>query len=341
MVKSETSINNDNSDIIEHFKSKITSESGKIDFLNGININKTEDFYWEKVKHKETKTYSFNYYLKYPFANSKLQELIATYKQKDYELTQELDKYLDIANNIESTEQIAATISALKKLRENFIDRRQDKADLAIEKLYSYYKNAEIKVLSNASEKLCFSLYLDGKELETAIKPMVKSNCARIVNLNKAGNAWELQYDSQDCYPDEENYFTISLYLPKNRIKKNVFIDVTQNIAKISLVGEITIKKDSMGTGNKCSLSIKSEYTSPLSIESIKLEFGKNNILNVSDLHKRFEGGGIYTLDVTIPKSISLDNKTGIINGYISYKSVNSAKILNYRIYKYRYNLSL
>lgn len=109
------------------------------------------------------------------------------------------------------------------------------------------------------------------------------------------------------------NSITLFLYLPKNKIKNNIFIDIPQNMAKISsiLVGEIAIKKDSLSVNNKCSLSLKPEDSSPLSIESISLDFVTNNILHIKDMHKQFKGGGIYKLEVSIPENISLNSKTG------------------------------
>jgi len=341
LVKSETSINNNQSNIIENFKSNISSESGKIDFLNGININKVVDFYWEKVKNKKSKTYNYNYYIKYPFNNGKLNELIATYKKKDTELTQELEKCLKELDNINSTEQIASTINELKQLRERFIDRRQDKADLAIEKLYNLYKSADFKILSNKSGNISFYLSINNKDISTTVKPTIKSNCAKIIGLKKEGESWVLNYNSEDCYENEENYVMLYLKLPNRRIKKKIYIDITQDMAKISLIGDITLKRDTITKNNTCSLSIKSEYTSPLTIESIKLEFTANKTISFDKLDKTFEGGGIYNLNLALPENTTIDNSTGFISGYITYKSVNSDKKHTYRIYKHRYNLCL
>lgn len=341
MVKSESSINNTESDIIEHFKSSIKSESGKIDFLTGININKVEDYYWEEIKNRKTKVISYNYHLKYPFPEFQLHELIVKYKKKDKELTDELEKYLSLVANIESTEDISTAISALRMLRGNFIDKRQDKADLAIEKLKSFYKNTDIKILQKSSNKICFTLHLDGKELGTGKKPIIKTNCARILELNKKGNIWELEFDSQDCYPEEENFVNISINLPGNRIKKKIYFDITESLAKISVVGNILVKRDTISKENRCILSIRSEYGSPLYIESIRLDFNEDQIFTKNNLHKRFEGKGLHNLDVDLPNDVNISNKSGEVTGYIIYKSENSEKNLSFKLYRYNYIISL
>lgn len=339
IIKTERTIDNNQSTLVENFKSKIISESGKIDFLNGININKAIDFYWEKLKDKKTKTYSFNYYIKYPFTQTELNSLIDNYKKKDKELTLELERCLEKTDNITSTEQIATTIIELKQLREKFIDKRQDKADLAIEKLNNMYRSADIQVLENRAGSISFSLSINNKSISSIIKPRIRSNCIKIVDLKKAGEKWILKYTSEDCYEDEENFVLLYMRLPNKSIKKKIYIDITQGKAEISLVSNIVIQKDTIAKENQCNLTLRSKYSSPLIIESINLEFKSGKPIILDKLDKILKGEGIHNISFTLPLDTSIEGDSDFVNGYISYKALDSDKKQTYKIYKHRYNL--
>lgn len=67
----EMNYNNSINSFLETFKSSTTSQTGDVNYLQGISITKVEEFYWEKLYDKKSKITRFNFHIKYPFLNLK------------------------------------------------------------------------------------------------------------------------------------------------------------------------------------------------------------------------------------------------------------------------------
>lgn len=332
----KTEINND--DIFENFTNTISSTSGKIDFINGLSVNKIDEFYWEKIKNRKTKKIHYNYHIKYPFSNMELQALIDEYKFKDSQLTEELNKLVDEIPNVKTIEKIKTNVEALKVLKKSFIDKRQDIANITIQKYINLVKNAEIQEITNEMGIYEFSILINGSKINTSAVPKVSSNCANVISNKKENNVWTIKYNVKDCFEDEANYININFKFPFTRLKKKVIFNVCDSKFDININTPITFKKKA--DKYIATIQLNSEYNTGFSVESLIFEFKGINPIHINNINKKFKKNKIYSLIVSFNIDKDLLEKikdTDTLNGYLTYKSLLTEEVKTYRIYKNKF----
>lgn len=344
-VRSESKISKseiNNEDIYENFTNTISSISGKIDFLSGLSVNKIEDFYWEKIKDKETKKYSFIYHIKYPFSSDELQALIDEYKFKDNELTETLNKLIEEIDSVSTIEEITTNVYTLRSLKKSFIDKREDLTELTIQKYINLVKKADIEEITNETGIFRFAILINGNRINAAQNPQISSNCANITSNTKDVNIWTIKYDAKDCFEDETNYINISFNFPFATLKKKIFFNVGESKFDISINSPVLIKQE-MNEGEKifkAYIQLKSEYPSAFEVESAIIEFENINPIRINNIAKRFEKNKNYTLIINLSlneQQLNEIKKTTSLNGYITYKSLLTEETKTYRIYRNKF----
>jgi hypothetical protein len=76
---------------IERFKNTSTLETADIPSLKGLSLNKVSEFYWEKLKDKQSGEISVAYHVMYPFSKLQLQQLLDEFNKKEQEMTNQLN----------------------------------------------------------------------------------------------------------------------------------------------------------------------------------------------------------------------------------------------------------
>lgn len=340
-VRSESKLTKEeknNDEIFENFTNTISSVSGKIDFLSGLSVNKIDEFYWERIKNRKTKKYHFNYHIKYPFSSMELQALIDEYKFKDSQLTDELSKFTDNISNVKTIEEIKSNVEALRILKKSFIDKRQNIAELTIQKYINLVKNAEIKEIANEMGIFRFSILINGHKVSTSVTPKISSNCANITSNKKNNNIWTIKYDAKDCFEDETNFININFRFPFTTLKKKVLFNVCDAKFDININTPITFEKRE----NKYAaiIQLNSEHHTGFSVESLILEFKDMKPVHVNNINKRFIKNKVYSLLVFVKineKMLEKIKETDTLNGYITYKSLLTEETKTYRIYKNKF----
>ncbi|MGB5989816.1 MAG: hypothetical protein WBG43_08770 [Marinifilaceae bacterium] len=340
-VRSESKLTKEeknNDEIFENFTNTISSVSGKIDFLNGLSVNKIDEFYWERIKNKKTKKYHFNYHIKYPFSSMELQALIDEYKFKDSQLTDELSKFTNNISNIKTIEEIKSNVEALRILKKSFIDKRQDIAELTIQKYINLVKNAEIKEIANEMGIFRFSILINGNKVSTSVTPKISSNCANITSNTKNNNIWTIKYDAKDCFEDETNFININFRFPFTTLKKKVLFNVCDAKFDININTPITFEKRE--NRYAAIIQLNSEHHTGFSVESLILEFKDMKPMHVNNINKRFIKNKVYSLLVFVKineKMLEKIKEADTLNGYITYKSLLTEETKTYRIYKNKF----
>jgi hypothetical protein len=340
-VRSESKLTKEeknNDEIFENFTNTISSVSGKIDFLSGLSVNKIDEFYWERIKNRKTKKYHFNYHIKYPFSSMELQALIDEYKFKDSQLTDELSKFTDNISNVKTIEEIKSNVEALRILKKSFIDKRQNIAELTIQKYINLVKNAEIKEIANEMGIFRFSILINGHKVSTSVTPKISSNCANITSNKKNNNIWTIKYDAKDCFEDETNFININFRFPFTTLKKKVLFNVCDAKFDININTPITFEKRE----NKYAaiIQLNSKHHTGFSVESLILEFKDMKPVHVNNINKRFIKNKVYSLLVFVKineKMLEKIKETDTLNGYITYKSLLTEETKTYRIYKNKF----
>ncbi len=329
----------------QSFSGTITSQSATQDFLHGISKVNVSDFYWEKLQEKSTKAVYYQYFIKYPFSQWDLEKLVADFKMKDRELTEELEKTLARLNTFTSIEELRECKSILTSLHQYFIDQRKTKAQIGIEKSMQLLASVIIRNEGSTLGNLRYGLYIDNRIVTFSARPTITAPCA-IIEDRKIGTAiCQLKYRYDECYGDVDNKIKVSYNIPEGKKAENTFyFDINENKAELNLIGTIRINagmiEEDVVKNASCKVEFSSKFDNPATITNITLEWKQNGIIIDVPMNQTVQGKGTHVVEFIIPAipmaSVSTmlfpENK---VNGSVSYTSGSQTQRI--RIYQKDY----
>lgn len=201
-----------------------TSKIAKMPAIQGVSITKA-DTYQELFKNKKTGEIYYNLYVKYPFSQFDLVELVTAYEQHEKEIDERIAGYEDGLDNIESVEQIDEAIMALKALSSEVGDEdtRYITIDGIVKRYNSVYDNIIIDVIDKSSSKVTVRLVYDGKTVTTSQKPRTTSNCATQFNVKSKDDCTVIFFNSEYCYDQDDNYVEVRFKIGPRFTKEKIF----------------------------------------------------------------------------------------------------------------------
>lgn len=305
-----------NNEINSAFSQSIISKANKVPYVQGISVNKADEFYWEKIKDKKAGTFYFNYYIKYPFSDGELGKLVAEYKREDQKLTDRLNTLEAEVDMVSSVEQIKNAIDELQSLKEELEDRRGDKAALLIIRYRNLYSEISIHDNGSALGSINYSLMLSGRKIATAARPNIKSNCATIVNqsLGKEDNI--ITYTYEGCYEDQENTLSVQYRLGNVTLMKQFYISLSEG--KLTLKVKSPIGISIYPDGVKASIPVDAAYATPFSIAKIDFAFSSSPMYTSEGINMRAsKGTHSIAVEVKADDVKRYVKKTGLVDGTI------------------------
>ena len=201
-----------------------TSKIAKMPAIQGVSITKA-DTYHEVYKNKKSGETYYNFYAKYPFSDFDLVELVTAYETHEKEIDEQIKSYEDALGNIETVEQIDSSITALgalnKELGED--DGRTERVNGIVNRYVKIYDNISIEIVENNPGKAIVKLVYDGKTITTSQKPRVSSNCADQFDAKNLGDKIVVNYKSEYCYAQDDNFIEIRFRFGSKYVKKQVY----------------------------------------------------------------------------------------------------------------------
>lgn len=331
-------------EFLEEYTSKTTSKAGNHAYLKGISLSKATDYYWEKQR--ENRIEKVFYYIKYPFTEADIQNLITEWKKQEEQLTQRLDTLQLKENNYNTVESILTEIEELQYLSDFFVDQRKATAEISIKKLENKLSAIQLVQEIDSLGLFKYELKLGNKPIKTAQKPTIKSNCAEITEIETEGQYGTIMYSYDRCQVDEDNFLEIDYSFEEWNLHHLAPFDVSSE--KISIVNNSDISFSSVHKSFfkkdhtiKCHFTIYSESPVPFTVDKIELipKLCKRNcnryynyknfpVIIIENIHKEFCGKGNHSFEViaNVPKSKSKQwaSQNGIstkISGKIYYSS--------------------
>jgi hypothetical protein len=335
------------SQFYQSYSDVVTTQSGKRDYLQGVSAAKVEDYYWEKSTDKKSKEVRCQYFIKYPFTKFDLDELIADFREKDAQLTSEMNKALSLLDDFTSIEEIQQSQSQLSKLMTIFIDERKAKCETGIEKSKALLASAYIADAGSELGMVRYSLKIGNKAVSCSKKPTINANCARIGDRKLGEVVCEVAYLYDECYDEPGNSIKIVYSFSNTKAEKEFYFDVAENKAELVISGNIRIDggkiNGDMVSGATCVIPLKSKFDSPVEVSKIILEWPESSIMVEMPINEIYKGKGQHELRFEIPKDLPISkistatNPHVKVNGTIMYNSVNTGKSSVIRIYKNDY----
>lgn len=200
------------------------STIAKMPAIQGVSITKAET-YQELYKNRKTGETYYVLYVKYPFSQFDLVELVTTYEKHEQEVDDKIAGYEEGLDNIENVEQIDAALLALKALSGEVgpDDSRYFTIDGIKKRYEKIYDNIIIDVVNKSSSKVTVRLVYNGKTIATSQKPRTSSNCATQFNVKTEGENMVVYFDSEYCYDQDDNYVEVRFKLGPKYVKERIF----------------------------------------------------------------------------------------------------------------------
>ena len=220
----EKNVEDGNASISTSLKIESTSKIAKMPAIQGVSITKAET-YNELYKNKKTGEEYYNLYVKYPFSQFDLVELVTAYEKHEKEIDQRIAGYEEGLDNVETVEQVDAAIIALKALEDEIGDEddRTSKVDGIIKRYNSVYDNIILDVVNKSSNKITIRLVYNGKTITTSQKPRMSSNCADQFSMKNEGSNMVINFNSEYCYDQDDNYVEVRIKVGPKFVKEKIY----------------------------------------------------------------------------------------------------------------------
>ncbi len=334
-------------ELYQSFSNVITTQSGKRDYLQGVSASNVVAFYWEKLVDKQTKAVKYQYFVKYPFSQFDLEDLVQDFRAKDAALTEEMDKVLILLDTYTTIEELIQCQSQLSKLEAIFIDERKSKCQVGIERCKALLASAYLADAGSELGKVRFSIKIGDKVVRCARIPIINSQCAKIQDRRLGIDVCEISYLFDECYDEPGNNVKVTYSFGNTRPEKMFYFNITETKAELMISGNIRIQGgDVVGdkvTNAVCVIPIKSKFDSPCAVTNVKLEWKELGIILDLPVTDTFSAKGQHDLRVTIPNELPISKISNAVkpvkqlNGSILYNSVKTGKSSAIRIYRMDY----
>ena len=335
-------------ELYQSFSNVITTQSGKRDYLQGVSASNVVAFYWEKLTDKQTKAVKYQYFVKYPFSQFDLDDLVADFRAKDLLLTEEMNKVLSLLDTYTTIEELIQCQSQLSKLEQIFIDERKSKCQVGIERAKALLASAYLADAGSELGKVRYSIKIGDKTVRCARVPAINSQCAKIEDRKLGIDVCEITYRFDECYDEPGNNVKVSYSLGLTKPEKMFYFDVAETKAELMISGNIRIMggevSGDMVTNAVCVIPIKSKFDSPCAVTNLKLEWKEFGIILDLPVTDTYSGKGQHDLRVTIPNGLPISKVSNAVkpvkqlNGSILYNSVKTGKSSAIRIYRMDYS---
>jgi len=331
-------------ELYQSFSNVITTQSGKRDYLQGVSASNVVAFYWEKLTDKQSKAVKYQYFVKYPFSQFDLDDLVADFRAKDLLLTEEMNKVLSLLDTYTTIEELIQCQSQLSKLEQIFIDERKSKCQVGIERAKALLASAYLADAGSELGKVRYNIKIGDKIVRCARIPVINSQCAKIEDRKLGIDVCEITYRFDECYDEPGNNVKVAYSLGNVKPEKMFYFDVAETKAELMISGNIRIMGGDVSgdivTNAVCVIPIKSKFDSPCAVTNLKLEWKEFGIILDLPVTDTYSGKGQHDLRVTIPNGLPISKVSNAVkpvkqlNGSILYNSVKTGKSAAIRIYR-------
>lgn len=216
---------------VQTIEKNTTTKIANMPAFQGISLSKA-DVYYEHYVHKKTKESYYDYYILYPFSDFELQELIDTYNAQEKVINDKIDNYKNTLDDIDEIDVLLENISQMRTLKEEYKDDYTKYAEL--ENIITMYndviKGIYIEVLENYNNDNTGTLEIQLKYAEKIMKtnslPQLRSECARDFNKRHDGYKIILNFNTFDCFEQDDNYVEVRFNFGKRKLSKKININL-------------------------------------------------------------------------------------------------------------------
>jgi len=290
---------------------------------------KIKSVYCEKAKAKKPNKKNYLCYIKFPFDKEEFSEAIRVFVS-DYELTATLGMLSERLKEYKTIRELSNIWQELMFLTPKFSDDdiRKIKCDETMSKVEAGFNNIVITEKLNTPGKLIVTQTLNDRALISLKPPTIKSNCARILNVEKYEEQWAIEYSYSQCKRSQKNAISVEFDNNFNKSSKDVFFNAAEESVEVELSrSKITITKSGLIT-----IFISSRYRGNILLDKIILRYNDLNFTE-TQLNQELKGAGLYNISFNLPHDFNKVNVDKAIRGELYFKSQKTGQKGVYRFY--------
>lgn len=204
----------------------VKSTTDKIPFLQSISLTKISDFYWEKYYNKKSGETRYDYFVKYPFSDRELDDLVAEFNAKQAKINATIEQMKQELETFTQIEAIAKNMGELRALVPEFAaeDPRIKVVDELVNTYRSQYKYISVEQVEHKDKRVALCLVLNGRVVTTAQIPTHKSSCADRITKSVAGGEIIVTYDDYVCRAGDDNWIDLTFKFGTNFVTSRINI---------------------------------------------------------------------------------------------------------------------
>ena len=220
---SQKTIDNGNSSSNKTLTIESVSKIANMPAIQGVSITKA-DTYHEIYRNKKSGESYCLLYVKYPFSQFDLVELVSAYESHEKEIDDRIQAFEDGLETFESVDDVNKSIMGLSSLSKELgqEDYRIERINGLIKRYNHVYECIVVEIVSNTPGKLVVRLVCDGKSITTSQMPRLSSNCANQFSTRLSGNNIVIEYNSDYCYAQDDNFIDLRFKFGTKFVNKQV-----------------------------------------------------------------------------------------------------------------------
>lgn len=213
--------------VMNDYSSVLMTEAGQLPFLNGITLSNAEATYWERIYDKRTKSYRYEYSVRYPFTETTRRTLVDAFLAIDNAKVARFEQLRAELETIVDLDRIPQALNELDGLDNYFFDttRKNDVATLRRNYL-GLYDRISIEVEEQTTGRCVYSLRLAGRPVTSSVRPRLTSQSAiELVVEPYADSRYLLTYNAEYASPQDINTVEIRYPIGGGRIARTVYFE--------------------------------------------------------------------------------------------------------------------
>lgn len=217
------SVSYDNLSTVMHdYSSVLMTEAAKIPYLNDISLTNAEEIYWEQIYSRQSKSYRYEYSVRYPFDEEARNKLVAEFIAIDNAKMAELKALRYELDTITNLDNINRAVNALDALQAYFFDTARKSEAEALKRDYlALYSQVSIQIEQEDIGRCRYALRLANRNVTTSIPVRLRS--ASALNMSVApidGDRYELTYDPTYASTTDINTIEIIYLFGARRVER-------------------------------------------------------------------------------------------------------------------------
>ena len=218
---------NDWREVLEDYSSVVMTEAAKLPYINNISISNAADVYWERIYTRATKSYRYEFSIRYPFSEQTRRDLVEQFLAIDNAKVEELERLKSEYETITDLDKINEAANSLEALTNYFFDiTRSSEAEILRRNYRSLYARTTLEIEEQGEGYCIYSLRIGDRRVRTSRGAYLYSESAlELAVTEMEDHRYKLTYNPEYASPKEINTIIIGYSFGGANLKTTIYFE--------------------------------------------------------------------------------------------------------------------